>query len=220
MSSFIEMRASKKSLAFRKFIHGVGINDSSYMVSLIINGKTVHCPFYQVWWGMLGRCYSKKFQEKNPTYIGCTIAPEWLLFSNFKKWMEKQDWKLKEIDKDILIVGNKIYSPSTCIFVSSQVNSLLTNSAASRGQYPQGVSFDKDSSKYRARCSVNGKNKHLGRFNTIKEAEYEYLTFKSNLIKRTASEEEAEENPKLRDALLCHANAFSGKAKKLLEDKS
>jgi len=39
--------------------------------------------------------------------------------------MERQDWEGKHLDKDILIPGNKIYSPDRCIFVSSLINLLI-----------------------------------------------------------------------------------------------
>jgi len=70
-----------------KLVCGVGINDADYEVQPIINGKRVMCPFYAKWVGMLERCYSEKFQNKWPTYIGCYVILDWIYFSNFKYWM-------------------------------------------------------------------------------------------------------------------------------------
>ena len=64
----------------RSLICGVGVNDANYATS----GKRM-CPFYRRWINMLERCYSEKFQEKNPTYRGCSVCEEWLTFSNFKR---------------------------------------------------------------------------------------------------------------------------------------
>lgn len=217
MQEFIEITASKKSLAFRKPVHGIGINDAWYMVNPKINGKRVMCPYYKVWMNIITRSYSDKYQAKRPTYRGCSVVKEWLTFSNFRGWMEKKDWQGKQLDKDILIPSNKVYGPDTCIFVSGTINHLLTDSSAARGEYPQGTSLHKRSGKYAAQCNVSGKIKYLGLFTTITEAEYAYLIFKANLIKKTAYEPEVASNPKLQVALLRYADMFSKKSDKLKE---
>ena len=53
----------------RKAVHGVGINDADYLTCA--GGQRPLCKFYSVWSGMLRRCYSKKFQKRSPSYIGC-----------------------------------------------------------------------------------------------------------------------------------------------------
>ena len=215
MTKFIEIPASSKSLSMRRPVHGVGINDSKYQVKMTVGGKKITCHYYQTWTDMLKRCYSLKLHQRRPTYIGCEVCSEWLSFSAFKSWMENQDWKGKEIDKDILNTGSKTYSPKNCIFISSRINNLMNKNEAQRGDYPQGVNFEKDCGKYRAQCSVSGKKKMLGKFNSAKQAEKVYLIFKSDLIERIANEEEASENPRLQQALLRHAKAFKEKAEKL-----
>ena len=212
MQEFIERPVSKNSLAKRKPLFGVGINDADYVVLPRINGKRVMCPYYQAWSSMIGRSYSEKFQDRHNTYIDCSVVKEWLNFSSFRKWMEKQDWQGRQLDKDLLIPENKEYGPDTCIFVSSQINTMLTDRAADRGDLPQGVSFHKQRGRYRAQCAVSGKNKHLGLFSTIPAAEYKYLKFKSDLIKKTAYEPESASNQRLQTALLAHSNLFAIRA--------
>lgn len=96
----------------RELVYGVGVDDLDYpKKKLLPNGKYSFCPYYQRWRGMIRRCYSKAQLGKNPNYEGCTVCDEWLTFSNFKSWMEKQDWEGKELDKDLLVRGNKVYSP-------------------------------------------------------------------------------------------------------------
>lgn len=209
MKEFIKIPAGKKSVARRKSLYGAGINDADYMVCPKVDGKNSWCLYYRAWQGMIARCYSQKLQEKYPTYIGCSVVKEWLTFSNFRGWMEAQDWEGKQLDKDILISGNKVYGPDTCIFVSGKINSLLADSSASRGNYPQGVCFNKAMNKYQANCSVSGKKRHLGFFATINAAEFAYLNFKSDLIKETANDTEAESNPKLKAALLRHSEILT-----------
>ena len=74
---------------------------------------------YICWRDMLRRCYSAKYQEKQPTYKGCRVCDDWLYYSNFKNWYDKSYYevenKTSQLDKDILIKGNKVYSPDTCV---------------------------------------------------------------------------------------------------------
>lgn len=114
-------------------VYNVGINDSGYTIK--------GCKFYAMWRNMLMRCYSPEYQEKRPTYKDCKVCEEWLTFSNFRAWVETQDWEEKQLDKDIITPGNKIYCPENCAFVSLAINSLLTVSKSNKGDQPLGVSF-------------------------------------------------------------------------------
>jgi len=189
MIEFKEILASKRSISMRTLILGVGINDVNYMTQPTISGKQVICPFYRKWHSMLVRCYDTNLHKDRPTYADCTTCDEWLIFSNFRGWMTKQDWTGKDLDKDLKYSGNKIYSPETCIFVSPKINSLICDSAAARGDYPQGVYYDKNSSKFKAQCNVGGKQKHLGLFVTPSEASVAYSDFKSKLILSVANKQ-------------------------------
>lgn len=180
MIEFKEIPASKKSLAQRNLSFGVGLNDSQYLTEFKSNGKRVSCPFYAKWQNMLKRCYSKSYQKRQPTYKGCSVCEEWLTFSNFKAWMIKQDWKGKVLDKDLLVKGNKVYSPDYCVFVSNKINNLILDSNSRRGNYAKGVCFR--FGKFQSWCGLDGKSKHLGSFNTEKEASEAYRSFKAKLI--------------------------------------
>ena len=135
MNEFIEIPASEKSLSNRRLVFGKGSNDATYMTQTTFNGRSSICPYYSRWRDLLKRCYSDKFQNKNTSYIGCSIASEWIKFSNFKSWMEKQDWEGKELDKDLLVQGNKVYGPSTCIFVPREINLIVKNSVKKIASY-------------------------------------------------------------------------------------
>ena len=173
----------------REPLHGVGINDADYVTRYVDKrGNHIVCPYYSKWYNMLKRCYSHKYHIKHPTYIGCTVSKEWLLFSTFKKWMEKQDHIDKVLNKDILVEGNKVYSKDTCCFVSSAINSLLVDLKPAADKYPVGVTLHKPSGKYRGTIYINGKNKHLGSFYTIEEASYRYNLAKSKYIIEKANE--------------------------------
>ena len=136
---------------------------------------------------MLQRCYSKSFQKSRPSYIGCSVCNEWLTFSNFKVWMEKQDWRGKELDKDIIFAGNKIYCPDSCAFVSRLVNSFFGSKNNSNG-YLDGVSvFKRDGTfKSQAQNPFTNKNEHLGYFTCPNEAHQAWRKRKHELALQLA----------------------------------
>ena len=144
---------------------------------------------YKIWFGMMQRCNSEKLQEKRPTYKGCTVAEEWYNFQNFAKWFD-ENWKPYmdnswQLDKDILVSRNKIYSPETCCFVPQEVNCLFTKSNSSRGEYPIGVKLNRNG-RFNARLRRDNKEKHLGYFDTIDKAFKAYKTAKEDYIKEVA----------------------------------
>lgn len=189
MKGFTEIPTDSKSLYMRKPIFGIGINDANYQVQPLIDNKRKICPYYKTWKKMLERCYSDKYHIAQPTYKECFVCKEWLTFSNFKSWMINQDWLGKQLDKDLLVKGNKEYSPDTCVFVTSQVNSLLNTQKANRGVYVLGVSWKKAMGKYQAQCSVGNACKALGYYLTEEEARQAYLHFKKELIITVANEQ-------------------------------
>lgn len=205
MNKFTETPITKRTSHLRKPIYGVGINDADYRTEMVIEGKRFMCPFYVRWKSILRRCYSEKFHKISPTYKDCSACEEWLVFSKFKAWMVKQDWQGKELDKDILVEGNKVYSPETCLFVSSKINSLFNDCGSKRGIYPQGVGLKKGRGKFYAECSVDGKKVFLGHFDSVELASMTYKKFKCELIKKIAL---AQSDITLKQALLLASERF------------
>jgi hypothetical protein len=91
--------------------------------------------------------------------------------------MVTQDWKGKQLDKDLLFEGNKVYSPETCVFIPQLINKFTLDSINTRGLYPIGVSWCQASSKFRAQCNnpFTRKQEYLGVFDTEIEA---HITWK------------------------------------------
>jgi len=169
----------------RSLIFGVGIND--WVGNTWVGGKVIR--EYQLWQGMLERCFCEKYKQKYPTYKDVTCSHEWLSMTKFIEDVSKmKGYGLKgwELDKDILQKGNKLYSKDTCCFVPLEVNILLTKRDKSRGEYPVGVDFHKVSGKFRAKLTINGKQKHLGLFPTPEEAFQVYKLAKEAQIKVVA----------------------------------
>lgn len=149
--------------------------------------------FYKKWNGMIERCYSKNKIEKCPTYSECSVCEEWKSFSNFCEWCINYYYEIPNeemhLDKDILVKGNKIYSPNTCIFTPQRINKLFLKHEKDRGNYVIGVSYNKNNNKFIARCNIDkNKRKQIGTFNTEIGAFQAYKEFKENYIKQVADE--------------------------------
>lgn len=177
-------------------VSGIGFNDANYDVGRyeLVGGKKIKvwaCPIYTRWTSMLQRCYHPPCQMKHPTYIGCSVVDEWHLFSAFKSWVEKQDWAGKELDKDLLVRGNRIYGPEYCTFISRPINCLVRESIAPDERWPKGVVFYEKRRKYRssAYCFFERKKIHLGYFDTPGEAHANWLNFKNEQAKQLAAQQ-------------------------------
>jgi hypothetical protein len=152
-----------------KLIFGVGVNDAPHAVQKYHCHKGSRklvwiCPFFRRWRNMIERCYSEYFLNRRPTYRGCSVCEEWLTFSKFKVWMEKQDWEGKELDKDILVKENKVYSPETCCFVTKSTNNFMHENNSRRGDYAIGVSAYKNKLQASCKNPITGDGEHLGYF--------------------------------------------------------
>jgi hypothetical protein len=152
-----------------RLVYGVGTND--------LQCDNEH---YGRWRNMLERCYVPNCQQKHPTYVGSSVCPEWKLFSNFNKWAEQFQWEGMHLDKDLLAPEKtgKMYCPEFCVPIPPWLNLLFTDHRAARGQFAQGVYFDKHRQNYQSNLKVNGRLQHLGRFATEQEAAQFYLTAK------------------------------------------
>lgn len=184
--------------------------------------RDVSSKCYKTWKHMLDRAlfHYKYGHEIRTNYDDTSVCDEWRNYNIFKKWFEENYYELEnervELDKDILIKGNKIYSPSTCIFVPQKINSLLINKSKTTidkrrkekntdelgNKLPIGITWRKDKRKYRASLNIgHGKVVNLGSFNTIEEAFDVYKTEKEKRIKQVANEYKEYIPEKLYDAL-------------------
>ena len=158
-------------------VYGVGRNDLLY---------TRGDVSYEIWCSILQRCYSNEYQSKKSAYKGCIICNEWLTFSRFKRWFESPENGYQDgyhIDKDILVKGNKIYSPNTCCFVPRSINSLITNRRNYRGKYPIGVTIQPNG-RFLAR--IGESRQRIGIYDTPLEAFNAYKNAKERHIRNVA----------------------------------
>ena len=168
-------------------VYGVGILGTKYQAK--ING--VITKEYDLWHSMLRRCYSDTHKNKYPTYEGCEVSDNFKSYEYFCEWCHSQiGFSVEgfELDKDLLIKGNKVYSESACVFIPYEINSLLTKSTASRGKNLIGVHWCKKGKAFKAQISKNkGKREYLGYFKTELEAFNVYKQAKEDFVKEQAN---------------------------------
>lgn len=169
-----------------KLVCGVGFNDRTK--PSFINGKNT--KEYNCWTSMLSRCYLDKYKKRYPTYAECGVSENFKNYSYFYDWCHRQigfnmpDYNL---DKDIIKIGNKIYSEDFCAFIPTAINCLLVRPRNKFNDLPTGVYFCKRTRKYRAQCNDGvGRVVKLGNFNTPEQAESVYLEFKKEIIMSVA----------------------------------
>lgn len=192
---------------YDKSVYSVGyIGEGKYKTKL--NGK--HTQQYSTWRSMIQRCYDKKYHEKQPTYINVKVTNEWHNFQNFAKWFDGNYYEISgevmSLDKDILVKGNKIYSPDTCMFVPKRINSFFVKCDSSRGNLPIGVIYHKENKKYVARTTNGNGSKRisLGSYFSPEEAFIAYKKYREKLIKQIAEEYKDKIPSKLYNAMLTY----------------
>lgn len=158
------------------------LKPSVYNVGFTGNGEyssKTHQKFYKIWHKMFERSYDSKRHERQPNYIGTTVCKEWHNFQNFAKWLEENYIEGFHLDKDLLQenVGNKVYSPDTCVFLPQQINSFITNIQSNNTSGFTGVFFSKHKRRYTAQtyCFVTKKHLCLGYFVDKEEASKAYM---------------------------------------------
>lgn len=111
------------------------------------NGKRL--VSYTRWKAILRRCSTEE------VYKDVSICDEWLEFKNFKEWFDTNYIEGFEIDKDLQSGSEKIYSPSTCIFLPPEINKMLTPSQL------DAKGIEKKNQKWRAKLYIGGKKTTL-----------------------------------------------------------
>ena len=181
---------------------GVGITGTKYQPT--INGRNT--KEYELWRGMLKRCYSDGYKKKQPTYEGCEVSDKFKSYEYFYEWCHKQvgfDNQGWHLDKDLLTKGNKVYSEDSCIFIPSEINLLLVKNTASRGEHLIGVYWHNKRKAFEARVRKNkGKQEFLGYFKTELEAFNAYKTAKEAFVKEQANKWKGKIDDRAYEALM------------------
>lgn len=166
-----------------KLVMGVGINDGKYPMKAL--GEDLR--EYKLWQNLLARCCSPKTQQRQPTYFGCSVSENFKNYSYFYEWCQNQvgfGQKGFQLDKDLILRGNRLYSEDRCLFLPQELNKLIASRTAIKGQPTMGVSAHQG--KFVARCRREPAPYYLGIFGTIEEAFSAYKQAKEAFIKAQA----------------------------------
>jgi hypothetical protein len=118
------------------------------------------CVKYVVWQAMIRRVMDKKLHGRNPTYAETAVFKGWADFQVFGDWFEENYVEGWELDKDILVKGNKAYHPLRCCFVPKEINNFFCKSDGARGVLPIGVMLN--GKYYRGQLLDNNGKKIFG----------------------------------------------------------
>jgi hypothetical protein len=159
---------------------GVGVNDYSKREKISPKQRKAQT----VWYSMIHRCYDSDCKE-HKYYKDCIVCDEWLSFKNFERWFMENYIEGYQLDKDILVKENRVYSPETCCFVPQEINKVIITKKTRKNKQnklPLGVYFDKQMNKY-ASVGVTNSRKL---FNTPNEANEYYKNKKAQHLKDIA----------------------------------
>lgn len=160
-------------------IYNFGIND----VPGDAEPTSIDHKAYSMWRGMIRRCYHGHDNIRNITYSSTTVCDDWKYYSNFKKWFLNNYKDGFQLDKDIIGGLSNEYSPDTCAFVPSIINSCIIDGNRGISTTPLGVSYVSKSDKYRPALSKFGKSvKNFGFTETPMESHHIWQKEKANYL--------------------------------------
>jgi len=146
---------------------------------------------YNRWCDMIKRCYRTNKSERLRSYEGCTVSDRFLNFQLFCLWGEKQVGFFDEgyhLDKDLLSYGNRVYSPTTCVLLPTEVNHFLSIYRKESDHSLIGGKYYKKNDNYVAQINggSGGKRIHLGYYETREAAASAYRDAKEEMAKALA----------------------------------
>lgn len=183
-----QVRKGKVKNPYRRSVAGVG-----YLGEGIFNSKS---KFYSHWAAMLDRCHNPEYHKSRSTYHDCSSQESWSCLQNFCEWAHKDKYYQNgwHLDKDLCVIGNRLYSEDTCAFVPTELNSTLLKFDGSPGR---GTTYVEEKKTYCAKISLFGKHKNLGHFKTRDEAEAVYKKRKLEYFKEIADIYEGQVDPRI-----------------------
>lgn len=194
---------AKRASSGKGLVCGIGIYEPRILcMTDAPHLKRVH----RTWNSMLQRA-EPKYAERYPWYQGTAVGPAFHRFSDFAEWMVKQiGWDREgwQLDKDVLVKGNKTYGPDACVFVPREINSLFVKRAVSRGEFPIGVKREKGCQTFVAVCGIDGERVRLGKFGNPADAFDAYRNAKEANIRRVAERFKDQIDPRVYAAMLTY----------------
>ena len=143
---------------------------------------------YEVWSGMMDRCYGLDRKKRNVSYVGCEVDSQWHNFQVFAEWYcNHESYGLGyHLDKDLMVTGNKLYSADNCCMIPKEINSAISLKPNKNSLLPLAVHDYKGKFRSKIGAGFAGKSIHLGTFDTPEEASAAYVQAKERYIKNLA----------------------------------
>lgn len=82
---------------------------------------------YDHWRRMLQRAYDTRWKLKHNTYNDCKVSEDWFDYQTFAKDYHECKYKTEksDLDKDLLVLGNKLYSKELCVYLPEELNKAI-----------------------------------------------------------------------------------------------
>lgn len=161
---------------------------------------------YEAWSSLLKRCFDKKC-KRHHYYKDCTVDERFKEFHDFDAWARQQiGYGVPgfQLDKDILVKGNRHYGPDTCVFIPQDLNVVVHGKHKKKHSTPAGVRVEdrRPIVRFVAKIGINGRTINLGTFDTPELAFLAYKAAKEERIKEVAEQWKSKIDPRTYLALM------------------
>lgn len=179
------LKSGNFSNPFHRSVAGVGYFGVRRFIAKRGDRHTVE---YEDWNSMLKRCYVSA--ESKLSYKDKDVCEEWKCFQDFAEWATKQQnfgAKGWDLEKDLLVKNNKVYSPETCVYLPREINSFIKRKRFNDLPLGVDIAYKYNGTPYfRVQGREDGKNVVLGKFYNVEEAFSAYKVHKEYLAKKLA----------------------------------
>lgn len=161
--------------------------DGKWQRTVRFGEKVVHTRAGLLWENMQSRVRRGGAHQRNfPAYVGVTC--EFADFQDFAEWCQTQVGYSGgfELDKDLLLKGNTVYSKSTVVFLPTAINKCLPNCKAVRGKYPVGVTLCKRDGRFLMKCRLANGQRVQEYHSSVDDAFTSYKRTKEDVLKHLA----------------------------------
>lgn len=147
----------------------------------------------------LGKLHNNMTQRANkegshqmkhtPSYIGVSVSDEFSNAQAFCDWVvEQPGWELGfQLDKDLLINGNREYSSEACCFIPGVINQVIKVKKDTKWSQIQRMA----SGKWKVTLNANNKSLSVGEYDTQEQGIQEYKEYRRKYVCKLAEEYKA-----------------------------
>lgn len=176
-----------------------GFNGQGYIGVGKYNSNLIANPAYSKWmsiWRRIGQIDKPDFA----TYVDCKMDVRWESLQDFSEFYHSCPYRQDgwELDKDLIVPGNRIYGPDTAAYVPVEINAFI-KTRKRKAHLPMGVNVNR--AFFSAAIRIDGKETYLGNFVTPEEAYVAYKEAKEKEASRLADKYDGLVDPRVIEAL-------------------